>query len=83
MYRVDGLIDYYFQRKQTGMELRDIQESLESQQHIEDQDRSTIIQEVIRREEIKRKGEVRKKLLMISGLVGAAMIAVLLFLLIK
>ena len=72
MYRVDGLIDYYYQRKLTGMELSAIEESLESQQHIEDRDRSTIIQEVIRREEVSRKSEAKRKLLtsiIVAGLI--------------
>ena len=83
MYRVDGLIDYYYQRKLTGMDLGAIQESLESQQHIEDQDRSTILQEVLRREEVTRKSEARKKALIITAVVGLAIIAISSFVLLN
>lgn len=75
MYRVDGLIDYYYQRKMTGMDLNSIQQSLESQQHIEDEDRSTILQEVVRREELMRKTEVRKKRIIITAITGIVLIA--------
>ena len=83
MYRVDGLIDYYFQRKLTGMDLHSIKQSLESQQHIEETDRSNIIQEVIRREEAQRRSEARKKAIIITGLVGTAIIASLVIYLLK
>ncbi len=79
MYRVEGLIDYYFQRKRTGMDIHTIQQSLESQQHIEDDDRSTILQEVLRREEVQRKNEARKRLILISGAVGLAIVSFLIF----
>lgn len=75
MYRVDGLIDYYYQRKMTGMDLNSIQQSLESQQHIEDEDRSTILQEVVRREELMRKTEIRKKRIIITAITGIVLIA--------
>lgn len=80
MYRVDGLIDYYFQRKKTGMDLSAIQKSLDSQQHIEDEDRSTILQEVIRREELQRKNEARKRRILISAAAGVVLITTLVFL---
>ena len=83
MYRLDGLIDYYFQRKLTGMQLNEIQRSLNSQQHIEDEDRSTIIQEVLRREELMRKAEARKRSIIIAALLGLSLIAALAFLILR
>lgn len=83
MYRVDGLIDYYYQRKLTGMDLNTIQQSLESQQHIEDEDRSTILQEVLRREELMRKSEVRKKRIIVTTITGVILIALAAFLILS
>ena len=83
MYRVDGLIDYYYQRKLTGMDLNTIQQSLESQQHIEDEDRSTILQEVLRREELMRKSEVRKKRIIVTTITGVILIALAAFLMLS
>lgn len=79
MYRVDGLVDYYYQRKLTGMDLNSIQRSLESQQHIEVQDRSTILQEVLRREELMQRAEVRKKRLIATAIAGLILITLATF----
>ena len=76
MYRVDGLIDYYYQRKLTGMDLNSIQQSLNSQQHIEDEDRSSILQEVLRREELMRKSEKRRKRLVFTAFAGVTIIVI-------
>ena len=82
MYRVDGLIDYYYQRRLSGMDMSDIEQSLNHQQHIEEEDRAGILQEVKRREEAMRLLMLKKKRLLIAVgvLLGVSLVALISYL---
>ncbi|MDZ7846085.1 MAG: hypothetical protein U5L96_04630 [Owenweeksia sp.] len=74
MYKVDGLIQYYFQRKISGTAFTEIRRSLEKQQHMADEDRKIILREVERKAQVYHQRMMARRLNRILLLTGSLLI---------